>query len=481
MPRKYAEGANVRRFVILASISGLLLAAGCGGSSKSSTTTTTTGSTTSIAGGNVIVTSGNNVAPLIVDSGPVPSNPQVNVAFTTVMVCAPGTANCVTIDHIAVDTGSTGLRIPASLLSTLNLPNVNPSAPVAECQQFLDNSFFFGSVRMADVKMGGASNTGEVASSVPIHVMGDSSITAPVAGSCSTVTTVGGTTITGTEEDSVTALGANGLLGVGNFQFDCDVLGNGNPCTSAVNPPPAEYYTCSSSVCNVASALTTQQVRNPVSMFASDNNGVIVELPAVPVGGQANIASGLGSMVFGIGTQSNNGLTGSAVVLTLDPVFADAAFEGVTTVFNGVSFPHSTNSFGSFLDSGSNGIFFLDQPTSTIPSCTVSVGFYCPTTTETLVAVNQATGGNSRGIQFSVSNANTLFVNNGGLNTAFSDLSGPNTAGIPNAATQAGDGFFDWGLPFFYGRNVYVAISQVAPPGTPVSGSSVPAGPFWAY
>ena len=56
------------------------------------------------------------------------------------------------------------------------LQNVNTSAPVAECVQFLDNSFFFGSVKSADVKMGGSSNTGEVASSVPIHVMGDTSV-----------------------------------------------------------------------------------------------------------------------------------------------------------------------------------------------------------------------------------------------------------------------------------------------------------------
>ncbi len=30
-------------------------------------------------------------------------------------------------------------------------------------------------------------------------------------------------------------------------------------------------------------------------------------------------------------------------------------------------------------------------------------------------------------------------------------------------------------------RNVYTGIWGVTPPGTPVSGSSVPAGPFWAY
>jgi hypothetical protein len=221
-----------------------------------------------------------------------------------------------------------------------------------------------------------------------------------------------------------------------------------------------------------------EQVRNPVSLFTTDNNGVIFELPAVPIGGGTGVAAGQGSLVFGIGTQSNNGL-GSAVVLTLDSNPNDAAWSGFTTVYNGVSYPNAAEnatliangsaSFGSFLDSGSNGYFFLDQPQSGIPNCG---DWYCPTTAETLNATNEATGGNSRGVQFSISNADTLFSTSF---VAFSDLAGPNTTGTPNSVDQAADGYFDWGLPFFYGRNVYTSIWNVTPP------SGVPAGPFWAY
>lgn len=476
----------MRRIVLVFVASGLLFAVGCGGNASSSNSTSGTNGGVSSAGGNSIVASGGNVAPLIVDAGPVPAtNPQANVAFTTVTVCVPGsTTNCQTVDHIAVDTGSSGLRIPYSVLNptlVAQLQNVNgASAPFAECIQFLDNSFFWGSVRFADVKMGGSGNNNEAASSVPIHVMGDPALPSgsAIPSGCSNTTTLGGRQISGTEEDTVGTLGANGLLGVGNFQYDCDVFGVGNPCTAAGTLPAGTYYSCSGGSCTNTSLAVSlaQQLRNPVSMFASDNNGVILELPAIPVGGQTGVALGQGSLIFGIGTQSNNALSNGATVLALDPNINDPAWGGFATVFNGVSYPNSLSAFGgSFIDSGSNGIFFLDQPASAIPDCLGSGsvgGFYCPGSTLTLSATNQAINGNSRGVQFSVSNASTLLS---GSFSAFSDLAGPNTGGSPNSSTQAADGFFDWGLSFFYGRNVYAAIQGVTPP------AGVQPGPFWAY
>jgi hypothetical protein len=223
-----------------------------------------------------------------------------------------------------------------------------------------------------------------------------------------------------------------------------------------------------------------EQVRNPVSLFAKDNNGVILELPAVASSGATGAS---GQLLFGIGTESNNGLTSSATVLTIDSNENDPAWLGFTTVYDGVSYPNSLNALSSsFLDSGSNGLFFLDQPTSGIPDCGGSYDdWYCPSPTENLSAVNEATGGNKSTVPFSVANAETLFNNNGGKDNAFNDLAGPNSTGTPDSQVQAEDGYFDWGLPFFYGRNVYTAIWNVTPPNTPASGVSVPAGPFWAY
>ncbi len=468
-------------FAIL--ISALVFAVGCGGSSGSSNNNNNnTSSTKTVAeciqfldnsyfwgsvrladvrmGGTTLGGTAVNVAPLTVNAGPVTSNPQSNVAFTTVQVCTPGTSTCVTIDNVAVDTGSSGLRIPYSLLSTLNLPAIT-----------------LNSITPAS---GGTSNGSELASSVPIHVMGDTSIPtgASIPTTCSQVTPLGGSsTITGTEEDDVAHLGANGLIGVGNYIYDCDVVGNPaagtNGCSSNSTPPTGMYYTCTSSSCSPSLVPASQQVRNPVSLF-TDNNGVILKLQTVPAGGQL---SATGTMVFGIGTSANNGL-GSATVLTIDSNTNDPAWSGITTVYNGVSYPNSTSAFGSFFDSGSNGMYFLDTPTSGIPDCTGSIldYYYCPASSPTSYsAINKSSNGssgNSSTVNFSISAASGL----NGNYTAFSDLAGPNTPGTSlSTSTKAADGFFDWGLPFFYGKSVYTAIWGVTPP------SGVQAGPWWAY
>jgi hypothetical protein len=178
-------------------------------------------------------------------------------------------------------------------------------------------------------------------------------------------------------------------------------------------------------------------------MFPKDNNGVIIELPAVAAAGAATVN---GSLVFGIGTESNNAV-GSATVFTVD---GNGTF---TTVFNGQSYG------GSFLDTGSNGIYFLDSGTTGLALCPDTSDFYCPATPQTFSASHRGVNGATATVSFGVSNADTIF--NMEAFNAFNTLAGPNS------------GNFDWGLPFFYGRNVYTAIeSQPTPSGT---------GPYWAY
>ncbi len=311
---------------------------------------------------------------------------------------------------------------------TLSLPaQTIDGNPLAESVQFADESYVWGPIQIADVKI-----AGESASSVPIHVLDHNFYPNNIPTDISS----GG----GPELDDLQSLGANGILGVGQFQQDC-----GSACaqSSEGEPLSTAYYECSSAGCQPVSVPLSQQVQNPVALFPQDNNGVIITLPAVS-GAEETVS---GSLVFGIGTQSNNGLGSAAVVYMLNQNYA------ITTIYKNQTMPNS------FIDSGSNGYFFSDNA---IPQCTQGYvsGYYCPIATLNLSATNQGANGTSGTITFSVGNASTMFSGSTSDYAAFSALAGPNTP------TDS----FDWGLPFFYGRTVYTAIEGMNTP-----------GPYWAY
>jgi len=366
-------------------------------------------------------TSANNVQPVVVNSGP--ANNYVNGIFTSVTVCVPSTSNCQTINGILVDTGSYGLRLLSSAgggALTLSLPQQTSSGnPIGECAGFV-SGFTWGPLKTADITI-----SGEHAGNVPIQVVDPTFSTVPEPCKIRGVP----------ENDTLQTLGANGILGIGPFAQDC-----GSQCTLTGMSNPNWYYSCAGSSCQVIPMPLAQQVQNPVPFFATDNNGVIVELPAA-----ANPVPTLsGSLVFGIGTQSNNTLGVSSIF----PIDASGNF---STSYKGQTYP-------AFVDSGSNGYFFLDSNTTGIPTCPSNSGFYCPALTANLSAMTSS-GSVSETINFNVSDADTLFSNS--ANAVFNTLGGPNT------------GMFDWGLPFFYGRNVYTAVESKNTPGG--------VGPYWAY
>ncbi len=430
------------------STSGLFTAPGTGNVSLLVTVTATSTQDTSKSGTATITVNPtqttSNVQPIVVDAGPEPQSFfAANEGFVTVTVCVPNTSTCQNIDHVLVDTGSSGLRLLSSAGGgefNLTLPNEPDSNgnPLYECLVFEDG-FVWGNVATADVTFTVA---GEKAPSAPVQVIIPSSMSPAAPNSCSSQTTGPN------EGNSLMALGANGIIGLGVFQQDC-----GPGCVSSA---PQFYYDCPASGCNPIQVGLTQQVTNPVFLFATDNNGVLIQLPAVPNGGSANVA---GSLIFGIGTQANNGL-GSANVYVVPDSGNNAG--DIITVFNGTSYP------GSFIDSGSNGIFFLDSKTTGIPLCAnPDQVWYCPASSpDSLAATNQGQtlqgpAGSAITVNFSIEDATTLFSNNGGNNVAFSTLGGPST------------GVFDWGLGFFFGRNVFTAIENLNAAGT--------VGPYYAY
>ena len=126
----------------------------------------------------------------------------------------------------------------------------------------------------------------------------------------------------------------------------------------------------------------------------------------------------------------------------------------------------------SFIDSGSNGLFFPDSSIPQCPSNSIAPGFYCPTSTQNLSAQNVGANSAKNTVNFSVDNAVTDFQNNAS-DSAFTNLAGSNGSG--SCTGSSGACTFDWGLPFFYGRKVFSAVN-----GQPVP-SGAPAAPWWAY
>jgi len=344
-----------------------------------------------------------------------------NIPTVTVTVCVAGSNTCATLNNIQLDTASFGLRIlasslPASFVRALPVNGASNGGQLAECTAFADG-FTWGTVRNADVKIGG-----ETAGNIPIQLIGDlASNTVPTA--CSNK---------GPDQSSTKDLAANGILGVGVSPWDC-----GSNC--ADNAATSNYYACPNGAnCNNTAVGTSQQVTNPVSRFALDNNGIIVQMQPLSYSGAASAA---GTLVFGIGTQSNN-------VMNASQRFQTTAFGDLSSTFN-------NRTLGAFLDSGSNALFFSD---SALPQCGGTLGtFYCPTSPQSFAAALTGADGSNGSASFSVVSASALLGSNANSgNFAFNDL-----AGQFGSSTN-----LDLGLPFFYGRYVYFGQDTTAKGGT---------------
>jgi len=368
-----------------------------------------------------------NVVPITVNGAlcsSATSSGYFNKPCVSVTVCNPDGSNCQVINDILLDTGSYGLRIFQSALGTLTLSQESAgSGSLAECVEYADGSANWGAVQVASVILGG-----EPAIQVPIQVINSSfgnlaskTLRRLCPGALATPQ----------------AAGFTGILGVGLLTQDC-----GADCVSS--PDAGNYYACSGTSCSGTTVALANQVTNPVALLPTDNNGVLVQLPNVPLGG---MSSANGSLTLGIGTRSNNGPAGA----TAYPANGNAEF---TCSFQGSS------SDASFIDSGSNALYF---PASTGLLPQDSSGFFAPSlalgSAQSFSATNSGYLGTPSGtVWFNIGNFDSLF-NSG--NNVFSDIGG----------YQAGG--FDWGLPFFFGRNVFIGFDGTS--------SSLGRGPYWAY
>jgi hypothetical protein len=446
-----------------------LLLAGCGGGGGG-TVATSGGSGTGGSGtggsGSGSGSSGStpyNVVNAVVDEGPAalqaanPPEGTTNFMYVNVTICAPGsTTTCQTIDHVQVDTGSQGLRILSSVLNSTMVSALKPvslnGGSLAECLEFVDG-YSWGPVVTADLHIGGSdtATTGESAPGIPVQIIGTT--TYPVPADCST------NAVNTTPENTVLEFGANGIIGIGLFDEDC-----GTVCAPGTGTAGVEngdnYFTCTNAGCSEALVPIANQVINPVTALTTvggitDNNGVIIELPAVGATGTATVT---GTMVFGISTQSNNTLSPSATVLTA------ASYTGyVSTNLSSLGETFSI----SYIDSGSNFLYFNDSNIVVCGSSSqVADGFFCPASTVDLSATITGVNNQVAQVNFSVANANTLFTANNSF-AAFSNLA------APSGTTAIEEATFDWGVPFFYGQNIYFAMENMDAGGT--------TGPYYAF
>ncbi len=402
------------RMVLLLVLLGLACGCGGGGSGDDSG-----GGGTPVSANNPVpFTPGNNVVPVTVNGSLCSAGSYPNKPCVAVTVCTPGTSDCRTVTDILLDTASYGIRIFSQVLDIPLTPVASGSGSLGECVHFGDGSSRWGPVQMADVILGG-----EPAVRVPIQVIDSTFGALPSA--CQNA------------DRSPDDARFNGILGIGPLAHDC-----GPVCASSA---AGMYYSCSGSACTAVPVPLASQVQNPVALLPYDNNGVMVQLPAVSADGSPFVE---GSLLLGVGTQQNN----TPAVVTTFGLDQQGNF---ITSFNGTSYQ-------SFIDTGSNGLFFPSPSSTDLPNCaSPNSVWFCPPYASPFSGIatqEGATGAPTNQVPFQIRNFTSLLASS---NRVFPDIGG----------SLGGD--FDWGLPFYLGRNVYIGIAG--------SASSLGSGPYFAY
>ena len=246
--------------------------------SATATSNVVTSSTAAPTGNNVMtITVNGSQCSQSVDGSGAFNEQYPNEPCASITICTPGATNpssgCATINNLLLDTGSYGLRVFGSVLTAAGIvPTAiaSGSGNLAECVGFGDGSSEWGQVETVDAYLGG-----EAKVTIPIMVINSSFSNPPSA--CNSTNS--------TPDTGPSETGFNGIIGVGLFDRDCGP-GTSNDCVTDVNN--GQYFSCTGSTCTGAKAAITDQVRNPVAALATDNNGVILQLPSIPDGGAAS-------------------------------------------------------------------------------------------------------------------------------------------------------------------------------------------------
>ena len=298
----------------LALSAGLLALAGCGGQG---TTSPSPGSTPPV----------NNVQPIQVTSGP--ANNTVNGLYTSVTICVPGTSSCQTIDGVQVDTGSVGLRLLTSPV-TLPLPPVNDwqRPPDRQLRHVRGLVLHLGTGR--DRRRADGRREGGLGAH-PAHRRRRLPRTRPPPAATA-----------GRPPHTAAALSANGLLGVGVFRQDC-----GPACSGGASPAAA-------GVLQLLRARSARRRRVPAAASSRTRCGCSPRTTTAcssrcrpsPRRDAPHRLRALSSSASARRPTTASGPRGSTRPTTAG---------NFSTTFEGNVYS------SSYLDTGSNGLFFLDS------------------------------------------------------------------------------------------------------------------------
>lgn len=320
-----------------------------------------------------------------------------NQPFVSLEICKPDLTGCVTLPKVLVDTGSFGLRIFESALNGVTpTPISHQGGELRQCAGF-GSGYALGRVVKVGLKMAGAS-----ARDLPIQVIETSASAAP--NDCAST---GSAQFTAKEQ-----VGGNAILGIGPLATDSGAglrvryyVRNGNQNT-LVSQVPSDLA-----------------VANPIGRLDQHANGAVLDFPAAEANGNATLS---GSLILGLNTAANNATTGVNFLRVNDSARLWATVGGTR--------------YPGLIDSGSNYYHF---PYRILAPCANTI-FFCPPVAQRVPITLQDTGQTmSLAREFTIDDYNRY-----GANAAQ-----PGLAGYESGATE-----MILGLPFFYGRKIYVSI-----------------------
>ncbi|SDV46420.1 DUF3443 family protein [Chitinasiproducens palmae] len=332
-----------------------------------------------------------------------------NRALVSVTVCVPGTDQCETIHDVLIDTGSVGLRLQRDAMRHPERFAAMPGPdgkPMAECLRFLSSNAW-GPVARADVTLGGMT-----ARAIPVQIVDE----------------VGRVDASHPRPQGCQSQGhptSNGTLGIAaTRRTDC-----GEPCSLPVSA--ARYFTCDAgeACAPVVGALPASfRVAHPVAALPRDNNGVVLALDLPPANGIDAVS---GSLTLGIDTRANNSLDARARVRL------DNAGRFMTR-FAGVDYPKS------YFDTGTQDLYF-SQAAAPIETCGRQ---WCASSEASPSAT--LVGNDGASVDVTVRVGDTAALERSGKGAL------RNVARVSAATSQA----FVWGLPFFFGKRVFVGFAD---------------------